>query len=110
MGLGASAKVTLAGGVVKPLGMVRVPSLGATLGHDDQARSAPLPEQPRFKNWNEDTPWSEMDIFDLRTSLELGHSVATVADFLMRREDELRRKAIELGLLSPDQNGGADAS
>ena len=58
-----------------------------------------------IKNWNEDIPSSEMDIFDLKTSLELGHSVATVADFLMRREDEVRAKAIELGLLSPDHNG-----
>jgi hypothetical protein len=43
-------------------------------------------------------------------SLELGHSAAIVADFLMRRDNEVRSKAIELGLLPPDQGVGADAS
>ena len=57
------------------------------------------------KTWNEDEHWSEMDIFDLKTSLEHGDLIARVADFLMRREDEVRAKAIELGLLSPDHNG-----
>ena len=53
---------------------------------------------------DEDKPWSEMDLFDLENGLTRGDTIAELADFLMRREDEVERKAIELGLLSPSQN------
>ena len=37
-----------------------------------------------------------MDVFDLKNSLALGRSVAYIADFLCRSEEELRKKIIEL--------------
>jgi hypothetical protein len=42
--------------------------------------------------------WSDSDIEDLRYSLEHGDTFAAAARFLRRREDEVRRKAEELGL------------
>ena len=87
--LDAVAEPTLASRDVNPL---QWPSASAPL---DFAMAEPT------KNCNEVTPWSEVDIFNLKTSLELGHSVATIADFLMRREDEVPRKAIVLGVLTP---------
>ena len=50
---------------------------------------------------NEDKPWSEMDIFDLKNSLILGKPVAEVATFPCRRKDEVRAKARELNLPIP---------
>jgi hypothetical protein len=50
------------------------------------------------KNINEDKPWSEMDVFDLKSGLDYGNSVTEVAEFLMRREDEVLTKMAELGL------------
>jgi hypothetical protein len=47
-------------------------------------------------NLNEGKPWSEMDLVDLRNSLALGRSVAYIADFLCRSEDEVRDKIAEL--------------
>jgi hypothetical protein len=51
----------------------------------------------------EGKPWLKMDLRDLQDGLERGDTGAEVADFLMRREEEVRSKAIELGLLPPDQ-------
>ena len=48
------------------------------------------------KNWNEDKPWSEMDLFDLQNNVARGDLVEETAEFLMRREDEVRRKINEL--------------
>jgi hypothetical protein len=58
----------------------------------------PLDREPHAKNWNEHKPWSEMDLFDLRNHLAQGASVAETAEFLMRREDEVRAKIEDLGL------------
>jgi len=45
-----------------------------------------------WKNWNEDKPWSEMDLFDLQNNVARGDLVEETAEFLMRREDEVRQK------------------
>jgi hypothetical protein len=43
-------------------------------------------------NLNEGKAWSEMDLVDLRNSLALGRSVAYIADFLCRSDNEVREK------------------
>ena len=52
--------------------------------------------EDRVKNWNEDKPWSEMDLFDLQNNVARGDLVEETAEFLMRREDEVRQKINEL--------------
>jgi hypothetical protein len=47
---------------------------------------------------NSGEPWSEMDLEDLRHSLDYGDTVAETASFLCRDEDEVREKIMELGL------------
>jgi hypothetical protein len=47
-------------------------------------------------NINEGKPWSKMDLVDLRNSLALGGSVAYIAEFLCRSEDEVREKIADL--------------
>ena len=49
-----------------------------------------------WKNWNEDKPWSEMDLFALENNVARGDLVEETADFLMRCEDEVRQKINEL--------------
>ncbi len=44
-------------------------------------------------------PWTEMDIQDLRASLDFGNTYADAASMLCRDEDEVRQKAKELGLV-----------
>ena len=46
---------------------------------------------------NSGEPWTEMDIQDLRASLDFGNTDA--ASMLHRDEEEVRRKAKELGLV-----------
>ena len=48
---------------------------------------------------NSGEPWSEMDIADLANSLGYGDTFTQVASFLCRDEDEVRKKAKELGLI-----------
>jgi hypothetical protein len=48
---------------------------------------------------NSGEPWSEMDIQDLRASLDFGNTYADAASMLCRDEDEVRQKAKELGLI-----------
>jgi hypothetical protein len=55
---------------------------------------------------NSDEPWSEMDITDLAHSLAYGNTIADAASLLCRDEDEVRRKAKELGLEEPQASGG----
>ena len=43
--------------------------------------------------------WSEMDLEDLRHSIDYGDTFAQAASFLCRDEDEVRQKAKELGLV-----------
>ena len=47
---------------------------------------------------NSGEPWSEMDIKDLRHSLDYGRTFADTASMLCREEDEVRQKARALGL------------
>jgi hypothetical protein len=43
-------------------------------------------------------PWSEMDVWELKSSIEYGRSFAEVAGFLYRDESEVRQMAEALGL------------
>jgi len=52
--------------------------------------------EDRVRNWNENKPWSEMDLFDLQNNLARGDLVEETAEFLMRREDEVREKIRQL--------------
>ena len=53
--------------------------------------------EERGRNWNEDKPWSRrMDLFDLQNNMARGDLVEEIAEFLMRREDEVRSKIREL--------------
>ena len=48
--------------------------------------------------------WSEMDLEDLRHSLDYGDTLAETASFLCRDEDEVSEKMKELGLVEqPDK-------
>jgi len=47
-------------------------------------------------NSNEGKPWSRMDLADLRYASAHGRSVADIADFLCRSEQEVREKIAEL--------------
>ena len=51
---------------------------------------------------NSGEPWSEMDVWELKHSMEYGRSFAEVAGFLYRDESEVRQMADALGL----QEGG----
>lgn len=53
------------------------------------------------KNLNEDKEWSVMDRADLVRAVEEGIAIAEIADFLMRREDEILTKMAELGITHP---------
>ena len=44
-------------------------------------------------------PWSIEELNDLARGLQIGVSVAVIADFIKRDADEVRKKAVELGLL-----------
>jgi hypothetical protein len=46
----------------------------------------------------EDKPWADMDPADLENALPHEHCFAAIADFLMRRQQEVEAKAIELEL------------
>ena len=54
--------------------------------------------EERIRNTNEDKPWSEMDLFVLQNNTARGDLVEETAEFLMRREEEVRRKVKELCL------------
>jgi hypothetical protein len=45
--------------------------------------------------------WSDTDLFDLRGSIERGYQVPIIAIILLRTENEVRNKALELGLRLP---------
>jgi hypothetical protein len=46
-------------------------------------------------NLNSGTPWSELALADLRNSMQLGESVAEIADYLCRDIQEIRDKIAE---------------
>jgi hypothetical protein len=48
---------------------------------------------------NSGESWSEMDIQDLRASLDFGNTIADAAIMLCREQDEVRQKMKELGLV-----------
>jgi hypothetical protein len=50
-------------------------------------------------NINSGRPWSEMDLFDLRSSLEWGRSIEEVAEFLCRDVEEVEIEAKVRGLI-----------
>jgi hypothetical protein len=54
------------------------------------------------KDTKDGKPWSEMDIDDLRGGLAQGWTIEKTARFLcrFRSQDDVRRKAEELGLIS----------
>ena len=54
---------------------------------------------------NSGEPWTEMDIQDLRASLDFGNTYADAASMLRRDEDEVRQKAKELGLVEHRKKG-----
>jgi hypothetical protein len=49
-------------------------------------------------NINDGKPWSEKDVFDLRSAIWLGETIEQAADFLCRSDEEVAAKAKELGL------------
>jgi hypothetical protein len=51
------------------------------------------------KDANPGSPWSEIDIQDLRACLDFGNTCADAAIMLCRDKDEVCRKAEELGLV-----------
>jgi hypothetical protein len=46
---------------------------------------------------NSGSPWSKMDVSDLRNEIAHGRTVTQIASFLCRDEDEVREKITELG-------------
>ena len=48
---------------------------------------------------NNGKPWSAMELDDLERGLRIGVSIEVIADFIMRDVDEVRQKALELGIL-----------
>ncbi len=55
------------------------------------------------KKLNEDKPWSEMDLYDLRDAVASGLPAREIADFMLRREDEITSKVSELQLGWPSE-------
>ena len=58
---------------------------------------------------NSGAPWSKMDISDLRNEIAHGRTVAQIASFLCRDEDETREKVKELGLVERPKKSPAGA-
>jgi len=50
-------------------------------------------------NVNTGKPWSSIEVTDLERCMKSGFSVDQAADFLCRTPQEIRSKALELGLL-----------
>ena len=59
---------------------------------------AGLAERRRVMNANSGEPWSEMDLWELKTSMKYRRSLAEVAGFLYREEEEVRDMTKALGL------------
>jgi hypothetical protein len=61
-----------------------------------------------MSDWNDDKPWSELALDDLRRGLAQGSTIDETAAFLCRSFDQVKRKAEELGLIPPDaSNSGS---
>ena len=59
---------------------------------------------------NQGEPWSEMDIKDLRASLDFGNTYADAARMLCRDEDEVRQKAKARTGRATKKNGDKQAA
>jgi hypothetical protein len=59
---------------------------------------------PSAPGWNENTPWSEEAIRDLMDASAHGDTVAEIAVFLQRSEDEVLEKMAEVGLAIPPRD------
>jgi hypothetical protein len=57
------------------------------------------------ENLNDDLPWSVAAIEDLLAGVAHGESLAEIADFLCRSEDQVREEAIALGLIDEFATG-----
>ena len=64
----------------------------------------------RLMDTNSGEPWSEMDVWELKHSMEYGRSFAEVAGFLYRDESEVRQMADALGLKEGGGMRGSPAS
>ena len=51
------------------------------------------------KRPSKDTPWSTMDLFDLRRAIEQGESIELTAAVLGRAIEDVQQKATELSLI-----------
>ena len=51
------------------------------------------------KRPSEDTPWSTMDLFDLRRAIEQGEFIELTAAVLGRAIEDVQQKATELSLI-----------
>lgn len=56
-------------------------------------------ETGEVTDWNDDLPWDELALDDLRRSLEDGDSIEEAAEFICRSVDQVRKKAEEMGWL-----------
>jgi hypothetical protein len=54
------------------------------------------PDPDDRPNLNSDTPWSEVEAFDLANCMRLNQSIEETANFLCRSRRELREKIAEL--------------
>ena len=64
---------------------------------DEELPTFTYSESP-LRDLNSDTPWSEWDEQDIRYAVEHNNSLAETADFLCRKQYEVRDKAKEMGL------------
>jgi hypothetical protein len=60
------------------------------------------------KNLNDDLHWSDFAVEDLRHGIQQGESIREIAELLCRSEDQVRAKAIELGLLEDARRAVAE--
>jgi len=63
------------------------------------AESVQKPEGKSFHDPNHDKGWSFADVDELRLHYETGGTVTSAATLLYRTFEEVRQKAIELGLI-----------
>ena len=65
----------------------------------DSIRLSNEEKSPTLLDAKSGEPWSEMDISDLTNEIAHDRTMAEIASFLCRDEDEVRQKAKELGLV-----------
>ena len=83
---------------------VELPGIG---GQVNRVSLPPKLRESAFnRDANEDKPWTEMDLGDLKASHAIGDEIEQAASFLCRRIGEVRDKATEIGLKFVRQLGG----